>query len=562
MRERLERGAPLSTYAWYKITRVVALVCIALVIMSYPATAQNRILAPNARVMGDLRRISSLSDTISTATCRDRRCRFRMRPVDLTVSVPSQPLMRVTLDQVQDPRNIVRDESAPVGSDLLKRPLLLRGHAWIRHSDQEGGRVTVPIAATLHRDQEPLVLDVMLPRATRRRSDQSRFVIIRTALGDTLNLSTHGARAEIVSRFAYRKYSCASTVPAPRLPRLDKPRAELHSAAATYDVIYVSTDYDAQYQAATRCTSTTSCKNKILTLTNRAALIFEEQFGVTVEVATQYGPTRYTSSRDSFTLLSAFSTSNDRYRGGDIHDGVNSGANLIDIRQLFTGRSMNNNVIGLAFLEVACLNDSSSAADMLVQRVADSFDPITTAHELGHTLSATHTSSGIMSAALGYPLPTQFNPESVVQISSYLQDTYGECRGGTSFGAARPQTLRLSARKQGRSSYTIQARVSRVQEGCRVRIRAASNSGAAPAGALVSQFTPSEAVTRLRALVDASITASSTTEGYVYLFADYVCPSGQTLEVSRPARLAPNVGTRSPKRVTRTQWIRLLNRAV
>jgi hypothetical protein len=349
---------------------------------------------------------------------------------------------------------------------------------------------------------------------------------------------------------------------------------------ATYNVIFVGTDFDPQFKSVMKCASADECNNKIVSIINQATTYYERQFGYTLEVARQYGPTTLTSSTDSSRNLNAFTNYNNAYRGDIVHTGTSSQPNQVDIFQLFTGKNLDDDVIGLAFLGVTCTNTASDASDMLVQHVASSFDPITTAHETGHTLNASHTSSGIMSPSLGNPLPTSFNAASRTEIGSYLSIYYGECRGGISEGSSSgggtpgasptpsgtptssaPKSVGFSIKKQNRDTYTLKTTVSSLLSACSVKIKAATTSERAPRGTVITEFSPTTLTTRLRGRVGASISRTSGSSSLIHLYAEYSCENGSTAEASKTIIASPNSGARASRQVSAREWIKLLNKA-
>ena len=87
-----------------------------------------------------------------------------------------------------------------------------------------------------------------------------------------------------------------------------------------------------------------------------------------------------------------------------------------DEGHLFTGKDLSL-TLGIAYTSVVCSAPSLSYGLTAHFRT---FDWVTTAHEMGHTLGAQHVDSGIMQAVLTDPLPTSFSAESQAQIADYI----------------------------------------------------------------------------------------------------------------------------------------------
>ena len=547
---------------------------------SLPAIAQAASRNLNASVTGDLAELRGIPSRVDRASCSDSHCRFAITPLTLTLSTPGYAGVRVVLDRVIDTRSILRANSDSTTS-RNSHPIMLRGHVVVRHGDTGGATLVTSAAATILQDSNPAILEIAFPTRPHARRSSQGLIVIRAPLTNSSENSRLRGRALHASSFTFKSKQCEdpakhSSQSATQVKSLRKPV----TMKATYNVIYVGTDFDPQFKSAMRCASAAECNNKIVSIINQTAAYYERHFGYTLEVARQYGPTTYTSSTNSSRNLNAFTNYNNTYRADIIHTGSSSQPSQVDIFQLFTGKSLDNDIIGLAFLGVACSNPSSDASDMLVQHLASSFDPITTAHEIGHTLNAGHTNSGIMSPSLGDPLPTSFNATSRTEIGSYLSLTYGECRGGTSEGSdsgggipgtspppsgtprdAAPKTLGFTVKKQNRDTYILKATVSALMSDCSVKIRAARSSDRASRGTIITEFTPTSLTTRLKGRVSASISRANSSSSLIHLYAEYSCANSSTVEVSNTLITSPNSGERASRQVSGREWITLLNKA-
>lgn len=546
----------------------------------FPALAQSASRSPNATVKGDLAELHGIPARVDRASCSDSRCRFSITPLTLTLSTPGYSGIRVVLDRVIDTRSILRANSDSRTS-RNSHPIMLRGSVVVRHGDTDGGTLVTSAAATILRDSDPAILEVAFPTRPHARRSSQGLIVIRAPLTNSPENNRLRGRAVHASSFMFKDRQCKepakrSSQSATQLKSLRKPV----TMKATYNVIYVGTDFDPQFKSAMRCASADECNNKIVSIINQTAAYYERQFGYSLEVARQYGPTTYTSSTDSSRNLNAFTNYNNTYRGDIVHTGTSSQPSQVDIFQLFTGKSLDDDIIGLAFLGVTCTNTASDASDMLVQHIASSFDPIITAHETGHTLNAAHTNSGIMSPSLGDPLPSSFNAMSRTEIGSYLSLNYGECRGGTSDGSSpgsgspgtsptpsgaprdsAPKSLGFTVKKQNRDTYIFKTTVSSLESDCSVKIRAATSSERASRGTIVTEFTPTNLTTRLKGRVSASISRANSSSSLIYLYAEYSCANGATVEISKTLVASPNSGQRASRQVSTNEWIKMLNKA-
>jgi hypothetical protein len=156
----------------------------------------------------------------------------------------------------------------------------------------------------------------------------------------------------------------------------------------------------------------------IARVVNSASAMYKRQLDIAIKIRSQFRegtnnayPTRITNADQ---LLTRFQSRSLRKRQ----------AITSDVSFLFTSRKMNDQIVGLAYVGVVCSSTENSFG--IVRLINSAIDPVTTAHEIGHTLGANHTTSGIMSAVLSKPYPDSFSPNSVAEISGYI-DQYGQC---------------------------------------------------------------------------------------------------------------------------------------
>jgi len=344
-------------------------------------------------------------------------------------------------------------------------------------------------------------------------------------------------------------------------------------------VIFIATDYDSDYAQQIGCSTQRACKNRIIGSVAQASLLYEATFGIVLEVARQYGPTRLTSSSDSSVLLGKFVDFNNQYRASVIHNSINAGDDLVDLFALFTGKSLEEDVNGLTYLSIACRDEFSEVASLLVQHTSDTLDPVIIAHHVGHTLSASHTDSGVMTASISEPAPSSFDPKSKVEISGYLSTFYPSCRGGTSNGAMTPtptpsptptpdpyagvpRTLQLSAKKLGQKTVELSTTISALEPNCIITIRASGRKSTSQQGQLLRQFTPANLTAVFRTTLTAGVDTTTTRNPLIHFFAEYRCADNRIVEVSEIRRLNPNLPRLPSELITKSEWIKRLRRAL
>jgi hypothetical protein len=208
-------------------------------------------------------------------------------------------------------------------------------------------------------------------------------------------------------------------------------------AATSSPVVYreyeIAADADAQYRSIFGSTSATT--TRMSSVLNTVNAIYENTLGFHVQqraLSAQSSAAVYTVSSNPSVyenLLSAF------------QNHINSTGNLgaADVYFLFSGQTFGDGVVGLAYVGAAC-----SAPDFsygITQRLSDQLDPVIVAHEMGHTLGATHgvdvdhPTTGIMAPFVSN---TQtFSAFSLDQIQSYVAGN-GSCLASVNYGTPTP----------------------------------------------------------------------------------------------------------------------------
>lgn len=528
--------------------------------------------AYNATISGNVTSLSKLLTASNAQACDSHICRIPSPVIRLSLKAPHFSRINVSLVEakIAKPsrgRDSLLDEA---DSDASQSPILLTGY-----SQTSAEQTFVPVAATLYRDGGVPVLEVALPqRPSRGTHDTRGGVVFRSSMTTLLAARQRNARAQAPPVWALGERACG-------VENIASSQSKVQSIVANrrvrdsslFNVLYIGTDYDSQFASQAGCKTTSSCHNKILGTLHKAAVFYQNQVGYTFEVVRQFGPTQLSRTTASEILLDTFQQYNFDIRSSYMHDGTNTRPEQVDGLQLFTGRKMDGDTIGIAYVATACRNDQSRFSASIVQRVSDVVDPVTVAHELGHTLSAEHTATGIMRPALGRSPPTTFESSSLLLISSYLSEWYPECRQGTSQGhtgdsppsgggssnpfRGKPLTVDLAIQSSGAQSLTITTTTSQVRADCAVKLHAGSSAAAAPRSTVISNVVPVEPSITKTGSAPFRVNPGPSKNPYVYFVAEHTCTDGTILEVSRVRKFNPNRIKGLPRRQrSKRSWIK------
>jgi hypothetical protein len=532
--------------------------------------------AHNARLRTSVSQLQAVLDKASDTECAEVSCHFNIAPFDVTIQSPRGPHQRIrfTHAKIANPTIERIDGEGPLSAASSEpRPILLRGTILSDGS---------PVAGTIFRDgSEPLV-EIVAPSYHRASSSgYQAFAVLKSSLSSIGNAARANARAESPSSWALQAKFCNTigTVSSQSSPSTPQPASGV-TPQATYNALYLGTDFDSQFPSKAKCSSTSRCQNKIVSLVHQSSVMYEQQLGYALEVARQFGPTNHGKDTLSDLVIDNFQQYNFTNRYQFVHTGFNFETNQVDIFQLFTGRTMSQDVIGVAYVETACRNDQSRFADSVVQFVNNTVNPVTLAHEIGHTLGAQHTDTGIMRPNLGSSPPRTFASESLLTISGHLSQWYGECRQGTSSGhsgssnnpnggnasdpfAGKPVTVGLAVASSAPRTVTLTATVSSVRSDCSLRIHAGTTSKAASRGETVLDRVPTALTTVATGSASSQVIPNPAKNPNIYFVAEHTCTDGTILEVSSVVRLNPNriKGVRKKARSKRS-WITTLKGSI
>lgn len=355
-----------------------------------------------------------------------------------------------------------------------------------------------------------------------------------------LSLSSHATvgKLEIADDTALAGKKCGSELMPKHAPALSSSKAI--QAASNIRIIAVSTDAD--YQFHQRFGSQSNAR--VAAIINAAQVIYQNDLGIRFNIVRQRVRTTssqpFTSS-DSGALLNQYT---------DHINGEHGGA---DVSHLFTGKDLNDGVIGIAWLGVICNIPSLSTS--LTQHVSSTIDPLVFAHEIGHNLDADHDNS-TSPRSLMYPSVSSdqgfVSQKSRNEISNHIGQ-HGSCLTETDEPAPDPRVggsesvsvAPTFSRRNGRLKLTVKRSGFAADESCSVRVSLAANTGMT--GARSKTFTSSSNRLFLSALTSQRISA-----GKIYVRARvYNCQS-TSADVTSNTRVFNPKGTRG---VSATKWI-------
>ena len=395
------------------MTRVFAvpfLLLFLILVISVPAFGhdESRSIVSDVQVNGDLSSFTSAYSSSAAVQSGVRHLGLKastVPPFNVRLSDGSEHV--VVFDRLQEKTwgqvfeggfGIVEDPSAAV---------FFRGEA----TDTQSG-AKVPAAGAVFVENGVLSLIVHLVRA-------SDALSITIPLEESTQSFVGRAEAANLSELANMK--CGMKHP-PVAPTMKAASSEAPArSAATYQIVEVATDADGEWYAYYGA----SANNRIATIINAANTIYQRDLGIEIAIASQHvwtevGGDPY-SSLDSGVLLDSFGD----YTNSNQHLGS------ADLYHLFTGKDLDEGVVGIAWMGVVCSSPTYSYG--LTQRYTDSMDHLITAHEIGHNFNAAHDTESPRS--LMYPSigssQNFFSTTSIHEINTYKLEYGDSCLSGT-----------------------------------------------------------------------------------------------------------------------------------
>lgn len=525
----------------------------------------------NARIRGMTSSLESLVSYAEEHPCSEKRCVLPLSPFELSISSPHTARLKILITDavIKNPLVRSRRQSLQNSKKISTRPILLRGI--IKPEGTKTGAV-VPISGTIFRDSFSPTLNIVIPlEPLKRRRSSGNFASIRAPIF-LLPGSRHNAFSSAPTAYAYPNVACGIAQSSVINQFFKHPSFSKESSVGpleSFNIIYLATDYDTLYPSRAGCSSATSCNNKILSEVHNAAVFYENQLGYTFEVAHQFSETRYSATTISEDILDEFSLYNFLNREQYLHTGQRSSEEQADIFSLFTGKVMNDGVIGIAYVGTACRDLFAEYASTVVEYRSPTLNPVILAHEIGHSLDASHTASGIMQPSLGSPPPSSFTVPSLNDINGHLSTYYDECRQGTADNApsdpfeGSPTTLTMNITRLSRAALLISLTPTALESGCSIKLHAAAKKSQLNSSEPIYEFVPNQSTSELRGAVRFRVKTSSNVKPFIYFKAQYACPDNDVREVSARRRYNPNRGKANVRKIrSKGRWISAFTRSL
>lgn len=390
-------------------------------------------LARNTHAFGEIEKLLETSLSLADQRCFDSSCSSSLTgPIRISFQIPSYGPVQIEITKLKVPSTVVESSDGRIIDTTGTLPVLFQGRVRLRHTIANGAK-WYPTAGTLFRRPGASQLEFVIPQVNRKsRKVHGRFDLVRVPLKQFRVLNDH-LNARLVKTIGKGRTACAnsSSVSATEIaPAIRPPSGSTSGSKVSINatrVVNIAVQADFQYKEKLG----DDAHDRIISTINAVDAIYDPQLNVEIhlsKISIQTSASQPFASTNSSTLLSQFQSSNNSTNRLGTADGF----------MLATGKEIDGNVIGLAFVGVVCADRTSSYG--LYQRQSDARDIATAAHELGHNFGAVHTAlGGIMAAVLSSIIPTTFTDDSVAQVSTHLNQFYSGCLG-QKVGGVTPST--------------------------------------------------------------------------------------------------------------------------
>jgi Metallo-peptidase family M12 len=331
------------------------------------------------------------------------------KPFEAALAVVGEGVLRVTLSPHKN----------TLSSDLWMRGTIrgARKEKNQKNNNSHGIRDLVPVTATVRASGNAQRMQILFSRPTHfngRRyysielqsiTSKSGALMLRASMKRAPHqlISSKGCSPQVVDDKTNTAHSISLTHTEGLRERLGQ-RRELE--------LYSETDH--QFTAL----NGSNTGAKLSAMVNAASLIYEQQFNLALSL-------KSTTINTNAALYPSSMLSSDVLLNRFIDLLVSGTPPQNDAYYLFTGKNLNESVIGLAVVSAICSDNLPPVG--LVQHVHDAVNHVILAHELGHNLSARHSTSGIMGPSLSIAgPPTRFSIDSESVINSHLTNA-GQC---------------------------------------------------------------------------------------------------------------------------------------
>lgn len=295
-----------------------------------------------------------------------------------------------------------------------------------------GRKQNYPLAATVISSSAKRRVLIFLKLGTLRSSRQSVF---RIQIPLRQGTKTVRASAQRVPESILENHYCGSDVPfdgqsgnQPTNP--GESASQVAAVAGRLREAQISTDADFEFYS--RFLGETNAE--IASIINAADVIYRRDLGITFRIVSQRAQT---SVSQPFNATNPSQLLNEY--GGYLANSMVSEHHAIS--HLFSGKDIDNNVVGIAWLAAVCRSPAYSQG--LTQYLNPSVSFLIFAHEVGHNFGASHdvdNPNSIMYPALGPDTMAEFSTISKDAINTHLS-SYNDCLASVPVSAPTPAPI-------------------------------------------------------------------------------------------------------------------------
>ncbi len=338
-------------------------------------------------------------------------------PVSMRASIPNEGRLNLNFTTRRN-KNWVSYFTGPKGREIdSTNPILLRGKIFLGNSRSPVSQGDLPIVGSLIPHGNYLNLKITFEGRRRAGTSGQRIYTVRTRVNPKTGKVSKAHVSSIPRRVAQIRACGSEAVHDLQISKNTVLESGDVSAMADR-LAQISTDADPQWYS----TYGSSSNSEIAATLDAIEVIYKRDFGIQFDIVQQnvfQSSSPYTGT-DSSSVLSQFRT----YTNTNRHLGT------ADLYHLFTGRTFDSYVAGIAYVGVVCASPSYSYGTS--ENLGRALNIVVAAHELGHNFGAQHDTGGgyIMSPSASSGL-SQFSTQSKTQVAAHV-GTYNSCLGTVS----------------------------------------------------------------------------------------------------------------------------------
>lgn len=272
---------------------------------------------------------------------------------------------------------------------------------------RQGGGYTV-----VHEKSSGSVLNIWGNEIYLRALDGSRFPGVFINTHESLVLQSTDSKKPKTTKLGQRKLGVRDEekLSAKQTERCNSGQKRLVELAIAYDNAFCSLHSNSELIASAY----------VQAAVNEADVIFKRDTCVSLSLS--HIEAHCNDPQDPYTALSAFDTTSTTPPSSQILEKFTSIWRQSrkevhrDLAYFFSGFQDGTNIVGMAYVASTCLNSGYGWVEK--------GDISTFVHEVGHSLSASHTNEGVMKATSTHGDPVFFSDDSIAQITKFV-DSYG-----------------------------------------------------------------------------------------------------------------------------------------